>query len=145
MFPRRFKFLPLDVENSAWDPFHTRILLFLIKFILVRRVVDLVLDRLVSLVPSDVVVPKFLRLVFQILEHINQSLHRAFLAFLRSPLRLLLQLLENKLVFVITQLLLEFHSERFGGGNAEVLPLVAPLERSFNVHVVVFDDSQNDV
>jgi hypothetical protein len=49
------------------------------------------------------------------------------------------------LVFQISQILLELNAELLGFRYTDVLALVTSLKAPFDVQVVVFDDSQNDV
>lgn len=99
------------------------------------------------------VVPELLGAVLEPLEETHDGLNAlAFLLFkcqssilfiffgTRSSFELRL-----KLVLDVPQILLELYAQLLGLGNADLLALVASLEASFDVHVVVLDDSEDDV
>ena len=109
-----FALLLLDIEDSRWDSFDPLGIVFIL--VLIGSVVELVLDRFVRLVTSDILIPKLLSLVLKVLEHVDQRLVRAFFtSFLRPSFRLFLQLLEDELVLIFTELIFEFHSESLCG------------------------------
>ena len=95
------------------------------------------------------IMPDLLSLVFQLLEHVDNWLHGClfdlalFIGHRVNKFILLLFLDELLLEFIDSGL--ELNSEGLDGRYADIFSIVASLQTPLDVHIVVFDDSQNNI
>lgn len=86
------------------------------------------------------------------LEYTHDGLYALAFLFLQGQVSLRIHVLLTsigelrlKLILDISEIGFKFYPQLLCLGNADFLPFIAALQASFNVHVVVLDDSKNDI
>jgi len=97
-------------------------------------------------------VPDLFCAELEALEYTHDGLYAIVFLFLQGQISLRLHVLLTsigklliKLILDISEIGFKFNPQLLCFGNADFLPFIAALQASFNVHVVVLDDSKNDI